>query len=232
MSPGTFRGCVVSGLLFGFAVLEAAWAAEPSVAVPKAKTRAEIGEALAKLPAPIWAETPLTDVLDDLSHRSGIPMRLDARRLEDSGVDPDTPITFNVPGTSAKVALDMALRDHDLTTLLCEGVLLITTREAADSMLSTKVYEVADLVSTQDENGNPSADFDQLIDVITATIEPATWYDTGGPGSLRGFQAKGIQALVVNQTDAVHEKVEDLLRQLRAVRGTSKPDAPTPAART
>ncbi len=36
--------------------------------------------------------------------------------------------------------------------------------------------------------GGVVADFDPLIDLITSTIEPDSWQDVGGPGSVNGFQ--------------------------------------------
>ena len=57
------------------------------------------------------------------------------------------------------------------------------------------------------------ADFDTLIELITSTIEPDTWEEVGGPGSIEGFA--GTLSLVVSQTQDVHERIVDLLEQLR-----------------
>jgi hypothetical protein len=57
-------------------------------------------------------------------------------------------------------------------------------------------------------------DFDSLIDLITSTIKPTTWDNVGGPGSI--VPAHGVGALVVSQTQAVHEEIEALLANLRA----------------
>ncbi len=61
--------------------------------------------------------------------------------------------------------------------------------------------------------GGAQADFDTLIDLITATIAPTTWDDVGGEGSIQGFPTN--LSLVVNQTQEVHEQIADLLEQLR-----------------
>jgi len=57
------------------------------------------------------------------------------------------------------------------------------------------------------------ADFDTLIDLITATIAPTTWDDVGGEGSIQGFPTN--LSLVVSQTQDVHQQIADLLVQLR-----------------
>ncbi|MEK6249185.1 MAG: hypothetical protein N2C12_13470, partial [Planctomycetales bacterium] len=58
-----------------------------------------------------------------------------------------------------------------------------------------------------------TADFDSLINLITTTIEPDSWEDVGGPGTVAPFETN--LSLVVSQTQEVHEKIADLLRQLR-----------------
>jgi general secretion pathway protein D len=61
--------------------------------------------------------------------------------------------------------------------------------------------------------GAAEADFDALIDLIVTTIEPDSWDEVGGPGSIQGFE--GTLSLVVSNTQEVHEQIVDLLEQLR-----------------
>ncbi len=61
--------------------------------------------------------------------------------------------------------------------------------------------------------GAAMADFDTLIELITTTIEPQSWDDVGGPGAIESFPTN--LSLVVSQTQEVHEKLADLLDQLR-----------------
>ena len=61
--------------------------------------------------------------------------------------------------------------------------------------------------------GGAQADFDSLIELITTTIQPTTWDDVGGPGSIKEFETN--LSLVVSQTQDVHEEIVDLLEQLR-----------------
>jgi general secretion pathway protein D len=61
--------------------------------------------------------------------------------------------------------------------------------------------------------GASQADFDALIDLITATIEPTSWDSVGGPGSIAPFETN--LSIVVSQTQEVHEQIVDLLEQLR-----------------
>lgn len=61
--------------------------------------------------------------------------------------------------------------------------------------------------------GAAFADFDSLIQLITSTIQPTTWDEVGGPGSIKEFPTN--LSLVVSQTQDVHEEIVDLLEQLR-----------------
>ena len=61
--------------------------------------------------------------------------------------------------------------------------------------------------------GGSAADFDSLIDIITSTVHPTTWEDTGGAGSIKQFELNN--SLIISQTEEVHEDIADLLEQLR-----------------
>jgi type II secretory pathway component GspD/PulD (secretin) len=52
-----------------------------------------------------------------------------------------------------------------------------------------------------------------LIRLITSSVQPRSWSDMGGPGSIDYFPL--TFALVVNQTVEIQEQIEDLLRALR-----------------
>ena len=106
----------------------------------------KITEALKSPTTLEFMETPLTDVVDYLKDLHKIEIQLDNKALGDVGVAPDTPITRNLKGVSLRSALRLMLRELDLTYLIDNEVLLITTPEQADARLATKVYPVADLV--------------------------------------------------------------------------------------
>jgi general secretion pathway protein D len=61
--------------------------------------------------------------------------------------------------------------------------------------------------------GGNQADFDSLIELITSTISPTSWTDSGGTGSIAPFETN--LTLVVSQTQEIHEQIADLLNQLR-----------------
>lgn len=61
--------------------------------------------------------------------------------------------------------------------------------------------------------GGVQPDFDSLIELITTTVDPESWEELGGPGTIAPFETN--LSLVVSQTQEVHDRLADLLKQLR-----------------
>ncbi len=82
-----------------------------------------------------------------LSDQHGILVVLDRQELEQFGLDPETTfVTANYTNITLRSALRLTLPQNDLGYYIDNEVLLITSREKADTQLVTKVYPVADLV--------------------------------------------------------------------------------------
>jgi len=93
-----------------------------------------------------FADTPLSDVVDFIKNKHEIEIQLDSKGLTDAAVDPSAPITRSVKGISLRSALRLILEEFDLTYVVQDEVLKITSKEKADEILTTRVYPVADLV--------------------------------------------------------------------------------------
>ncbi len=106
----------------------------------------KIREALQSTTKMEFTEMPLIDAVDYLKDYHDIEIQLDNRALEDAGVGSDTPVTRMVNGISLKSGLRLLLGEYDLTYLIKDEVLLITTVDKAETELVTKAYPVADLV--------------------------------------------------------------------------------------
>lgn len=182
--------------------------------------RKAIQKALTKQVNWKFDEEPLADVVKTLQKELGIPILLDDRTLNDLGVTSDTPLTFEISGISAKSAMHLMLHKLGLIFTIRNEVLFITSPEEAENCLTTIVYDVTDLVLGDDES--VGLNFDVLIDVMTKTIKPTSWDDVGGSGSVQPFTSAGIITIVVSQTDDVHDKVVDLLADLRSMRHPGK----------
>lgn len=93
-----------------------------------------------------FVATPLQDVVDYLKDLHQIEIQIDSKALEDAGQATDTPVDRNLKGVSLRSALKLMLGSMDLTYVVKNEVLMITTPEKAGAELVTKVYPVADLV--------------------------------------------------------------------------------------
>jgi uncharacterized protein YfaS (alpha-2-macroglobulin family)/TolA-binding protein len=167
-----------------------------------------------------FVETPLQDVIDYLKDCHHIEIQLDKKELESMNIGSDTLVTKNLKGIKLRSALKLILDELGLKSVIHEGILLITspTKAESEEFLETKIYPVKDLVLVAGgsaDGENNSADFDDLIDIITQTVAPKAWDANGGQGTVGVFPNK--LCLVVSQTQEVHEQIADLLENLRKV---------------
>ena len=93
-----------------------------------------------------FINVPLLDVIERIRDDYDIAVQFDNRALEDLGIDSAQPITINLKSVSLRSALCLILRDLDLTFMIKDEVLLITTIDEAEVALSSRVYPVLDLV--------------------------------------------------------------------------------------
>jgi hypothetical protein len=189
--------------------------------------QAAIEKALNESTSVEFKETPLTDVIDFLINQSHIEIQLDQRAIADVGIGTDTPMTAKITGVSLRSVLNLILRPINLTWIIKDEVLLITTPEEAESQLTIQVHDVSDLVVCRDKNDDLWNDYDTLIDTINRVVKPTTWDNVGGPGEIVGVELGSAKVLVVNQTYAVHREIEKLLADIRAV-AAEHPDEDSP----
>ncbi len=90
---------------------------------------------------------PLQTVVTTLADQLSIPIWINSTELEAFGVDVDTPVTLDLPEqVSLRSALRIMLKPLELTYIIRNEVLEITSIDDADSDPINKVYPVGDLV--------------------------------------------------------------------------------------
>ena len=156
-----------------------------------------------------FIEVPLAAGVDFLKDLHGIQIEVDELALDGLGIGTDTAVTLSLSGVSLRSALDLLLRPMQLTWVIRNEVLLITSRQRAAKMLEVMVYPVGDLAAAE----TPA----RLIEVIRATVQPGSWraeqVEKSGPGALAYLPA--AQVLVCANSRAVQEDVAGLLAELR-----------------
>ncbi|NQT17789.1 MAG: hypothetical protein HQ582_33855 [Planctomycetes bacterium] len=188
-------------------------------------------EALDEPSEAMFIETPLLDVLDYLTHAHDVNIIVDQNGLDDAGVADDIPIDLDVAKIPLRSVLALILEPLELTWTIRDGVLLVTSEEEAEQELVAKVYNVADLIVYRDEKDELWEDYDTLIDAIITTLDPDTWQNEGGLGSIEGATFGAAKVLVVRQNYQVHQRVARLLEDLRAVAQKTPGDGKPPLKR-
>ena len=155
-----------------------------------------------------FSDAPLKDVLAYIEESHQLAIEIDARALDDIGVDIGSPVTRSLENIALHSALDLILSDLDLTYVIDSEVLMITNIEEAETTLHLVIYPVTDLLP-HPKHGPIT--HDALMEVIVTSVDPTTWDEVGGPGSIVGF----LDSIIVSQSDEVHEHIHDLLKGLR-----------------
>ena len=169
-----------------------------------------------------FVDTKLSEIAASMADVLGIDVLLDVNALDDFGFNPETPINFKISGVSTRSFLHLMLRELQLTYVVRDSALWITTHDEAEAQLTTRVYPVGDLVRPlSDEAGlaecgstipaEKDAAYEVLTQTITSCIAPDSWDEVGGPGTIEGI----YESLVISQTGDVHGQVEELLVRYR-----------------
>jgi len=186
--------------------------AGPIPLMPTDPAEEKIRKALASPTEFEFIETPLQDVVELLKDKHKIEIQIDRRALDDVGIGTDTRVTKNLHGISLRSALRLMLREFDLTYVIQDEVLLVTTPEEACGRPSTVLYPIGDLMPVDcKEPKDRTAYGAKLVETVTRLIKPATWDEIGGPGSAAPLCTRGLDVLVVSQTLDVQREVAGLL---------------------
>ncbi|MBS0209112.1 MAG: hypothetical protein JSS27_09180 [Planctomycetes bacterium] len=193
-------------------------ASEAEIAAEK-----KILAALAKKGSLEVTETFLVDVASELRDKLQVPIVFDHRSLQGGGVDPATaPVTLTIKDVSFEAILSSVLRPLELTWIIRDEALVVTTRTEADTWLETRVYAVQDLVLVK-RGDFYTREPEELVSAIKEAIIPQSWTDTGGMGSVRFLG----DTLIVSQTREIQARTADLIRTFRATRKLSAPTTET-----
>jgi general secretion pathway protein D len=104
-----------------------------------------------KLTSPVsvkFTNRPLVEVLDELRAVSGVPIVIDERALAAVRVTSETPVSLpQLDNIALKSALNLILNKMELTYVIENDVLSITSMEAKRMKVYPKTYRVTDLVT-------------------------------------------------------------------------------------
>lgn len=88
-------------------------------------------------------------IMDEIEEDYGIPIVFNKAALDEVAISPEAEVSIDLDNVSLRSALNIMFKEpglEDLTYVIDDEVLQITTKDDADATLKVKVYPVADLV--------------------------------------------------------------------------------------
>lgn len=164
-----------------------------------------------------FPHSPLSEVVATFAKQLSINVVLDNESLTEEGIATDTPVTLQLTQVTGRSALELLLRPLQLSAVIDNEVLLVTTASREKEKFVSHTYPVSDLIG-------PGEDYQSLIQLLeTGTSGP--WQASHGEGGTM-TQLHTTGSLVVRQTRAVHRQVLNLLRQQREAQQRMLPMKP------
>ncbi|MEZ6138326.1 MAG: sigma-70 family RNA polymerase sigma factor [Pirellulaceae bacterium] len=146
-----------------------------------------------------FEQVPLTDFVKWLSEETNTQFELNLRQLEEFGVTPDNVVS--VAGTgSVRELIRRACEPLDLTYVVTESTVEITTVDDAEERLNVRFYDLSYVLPN-------SANADSLVDAIQNILKPENWDMNGGSQTIRLVGSM----MVVSATDTTHQGIEVIL---------------------
>jgi len=168
------------------------------------QAEARILKALDELSTVEFDETPLQEALQHLFQERDVNLVGDANAL--TPMIRESKVTLTMKDARLSSILKTLLREYDLTYIIDEDALRITSPLIAGSQFLVRTYPVGDLVTAPDE-------LKSLMQSVEKTVDLATWERQGGQGNIAA--ANNSKSLIVSQTWHGHQKILELIRVLR-----------------
>lgn len=179
---------------------------------------------------------PLKEVLSQLSDITGLNIILDPAVDNQMSEDDKFISQFELEGMKLRYILSYILRLVNLTYVLKDDAIMITSPESIVDRLVVEIYDVQDLLSekrdfsTSDLSiggltggldigavdaaaGDSSLTGSTLIDLFRTHVPAGRWDDTASGVNLRFLGSAG--SILVKNTPSVHNQIIELLQTLR-----------------
>lgn len=186
-----------------------------------------------------FVDTPLSEVVEELSEQAGIPIHFSQVFTMEQGDVVDQQVTFSSSTTSLGTLLTMILKVNGCCYYLKEGNVVITSEDDPAAFSTVKVYNCRDLVSMAakgklpkktaqaeslgdtvfvqfggggggSSSDNPDSE-SYLTEMLELMVEPDSWTSVGGLGEISSHNG----LIAIRSSANVHRKVEDFLEILR-----------------
>ena len=160
----------------------------------------------------------LENALQQIATEAGCRLLIDAPTLADEGISSDQPVKCHLHKLPLGICLKKLLEPLQLTYVVEEGVLVITTIARADETLSIRVYDISNCHKI-----TKPLSYARLLSTL-ADLTSGKWLELEGEGG----QAELLSSkhLLVLQTQQVHSEIELLIEELSADKTGSPAKSP------
>ena len=156
-----------------------------------------------------FVDAPLRDVIEYMTLATGTPLRLDETALNEEGIAGDEPVTLRLPDRPLRTALKLVLDPLQLTVIVQDGVLTVTSYEVEsnEAAMHTVIYDVREIEAAADPPGTNQTRLQAVVESIQNTTD--YWEEIDGAGGV--LDTPGGGRLVVRHTDTEHRQIRELL---------------------
>lgn len=148
-----------------------------------------------------FKDKPLFSVLEKIATDSKIRAWVNTPELDLQGIPSNTRVTLEAGNVELRKVLERMLEPLRLTFTVHNGVLQVTTKDSADSILINRVV----LVPKELANDTFS-----VLNAIQQTVRPDTWLAAGGNSSILPLE----NLLVIRAPLPTQYAVQDLLAEM------------------
>ncbi len=159
-------------------------------------------------------ETPFAEAIDIIKNSVEPPLKIVVLwrdMLDNAEIEQVTEINMDgIPSVRLGTALELLLKAvsgdfAELDYAIKNGVITVATEESLPSKLETRVYDIPGLLHT-------AAGANNLVQLIQDVIEPDSWYEAGGEGTISIYLGKKLAVL---QTPEIHRKIQKFLQETK-----------------
>jgi len=157
---------------------------------------------------------PFAEAIEEMKNSVDPPLKIVVLwrdLLDNAEIEPITEINMDgVGAVRLGKALELLLKavsyrgTDELGYAVDNGVITIAAAESLPGRLETWVYDIPALARAAVGDGG-------LVELIQETVEPDSWYEAGGEGTIRTYMGK---KLVVHQRRKVHLEIWNLLAEV------------------
>lgn len=155
-----------------------------------------------------FVDTPLNEFVGFFADALEIRIFIDTTGLEDAGIPTDEPISLTLSDVPLQKAIAVAFDPLQLTLVVINGRLTLTTIDMANEHLHAVLYDVSDVFSGDDVEA-----FSEAVQTTT----DGQWEDIDGAGGWHITVVNSGQ-LLIHQTDTVHSQIRNMIAWSRNTR--------------